>query len=526
MHVDSLLDKNTKKKVLFSLDRLPKGSNALDEAYNDAIERIKGQLPEKSMLARKVLSWITYTQRPLSTGELCHALAVEPEELELDQDNIPDIEDIFSVCAGLVTVDDESNIIRLVHYTTQVYFFEHIRESWNPQAQQEIASMCLTYMSFKPFANGPTSSDEHLKTRLAENPFFEYAAMNWAQHVLAVQREVSELALSFLQDEALIASTCQMTSSYSRYYWNYSPIFPPKLSGLHLTAGFGLSVLVEELLCMISGTNLVDANSKDEEGRTPLSWAAENGHEAVVKLLLTRDAEADSKDENGRTPLSWAAENGHEAVVKLLITRDAKANSKDNYGRTPLLWAAKNGHEAVVKLLVERDDTEADSKDEYGRTPLSWAAENGHEAVVKLLITRDAKANSKDKYGRTPLSFAAGNGHEAVVKLLIERDDVEVDRKDQYSRTPLSFAARNGHEAVVKLLLARDDVEADSKNNDGETPLFIAIEQGHEAVVKLLQKKPSQSPPTRIMNEMRLPLLYQGAPHGDQISRMPAATVR
>jgi ankyrin repeat protein len=39
-----------------------------------------------------------------------------------------------------------------------------------------------------------------------------------------------------------------------------------------------------------------------------------NGHEAVVKLLLEKGAELESKDKDGRTPLSWAAENGHEAV--------------------------------------------------------------------------------------------------------------------------------------------------------------------------------------------------------------------
>ena len=30
----------------------------------------------------------------------------------------------------------------------------------------------------------------------------------------------------------------------------------------------------------------VDVDSKDSDGRTPLSWAMENSHEAVVKLLL------------------------------------------------------------------------------------------------------------------------------------------------------------------------------------------------------------------------------------------------
>ena len=44
------------------------------------------------------------------------------------------------------------------------------------------------------------------------------------------------------------------------------------------------------------------------------------GTKAVVKLLIeTGKVDVDSKDNyHGRTPLSWAAENGHEAVVKLL----------------------------------------------------------------------------------------------------------------------------------------------------------------------------------------------------------------
>jgi ankyrin repeat protein len=37
-----------------------------------------------------------------------------------------------------------------------------------------------------------------------------------------------------------------------------------------------------------------------------------------VKLLLERGAQIESRDSLGQTPLSWAAENGHEAVVLLL----------------------------------------------------------------------------------------------------------------------------------------------------------------------------------------------------------------
>jgi ankyrin repeat protein len=42
---------------------------------------------------------------------------------------------------------------------------------------------------------------------------------------------------------------------------------------------------------------------------------------AVVKLLLEKAVDVDSKANNGRTPLSWATENGHDAVVKLLESK-------------------------------------------------------------------------------------------------------------------------------------------------------------------------------------------------------------
>ena len=43
----------------------------------------------------------------------------------------------------------------------------------------------------------------------------------------------------------------------------------------------------------------------------------------------------ESKDNLGQTPLSWAAEHGHRAVVKLLVEKGTEIEPKDNnYGRT------------------------------------------------------------------------------------------------------------------------------------------------------------------------------------------------
>ena len=43
-----------------------------------------------------------------------------------------------------------------------------------------------------------------------------------------------------------------------------------------------------------------------------------------MKLLLEKGAELETKSNNGQTPLSWAAENGHSAVAKLLLEKGAK----------------------------------------------------------------------------------------------------------------------------------------------------------------------------------------------------------
>ncbi|MCJ1255063.1 hypothetical protein MMC24_002879 [Lignoscripta atroalba] len=485
LHLDSLIGTRSTKALQKALQKLPKGSKAYDQAYKDAIDRIEGQIANSRELAKQILSWITYARRPLTTLELQHALAVEIGETELDEENFSDIKDMISVCAGLVTVDEESDIIRLVHYTTQEYF-ERTRREWLPDAETSITNTCVTYLSFSTFQSGFCASDEEFEARLQSNPLYDYAARHWGHHL----REVSDTQYQipeFLDNEAQVSASSQVMMALGNRYVNHSQYVPKQMRGIHLTAYFGLTRLTDILL-----DHGHSPDCKESSNRMPLSYAAENGHEAVVRLLMTRDdVEADSRDQYGRTPLSLAAENGHEAVVRLLMTRDdVKADSRDQYRRMPLSLAAENGHEAVVRLLMTQDNVKADSRAQYGQTPLWWAARNGHEAVVRLLLTQDdVEADLRDRYSRisrTPLSLAAENGHEAVVRLLMMRDDVKADLRNRDGQTPLSLAARNGHEAVVRLLMTRDDVKADSRNRDGQTPLSWAARNGHEAVVRLL----------------------------------------
>ena len=62
--------------------------------------------------------------------------------------------------------------------------------------------------------------------------------------------------------------------------------------------------------------------SKDIECRTLLSWTSSEGHEAVVKLLLDKNADIESKDKYDRTPLSQAAEVFICRIVRMPQAKD------------------------------------------------------------------------------------------------------------------------------------------------------------------------------------------------------------
>lgn len=277
------------------------------------MERIQGQVADVQKLAHEVLSWIFCAKRPQTTLELQHALAVEIDESMLDEDNLSEIRNMVSACAGLVTVDEESDVIRLVHYTTQEYFRRN-QKRWFPKAQIDITMTCVTYLSFDAIT-GFCPTDEEFEARLQINPLYDYVARNWGHHARIASIDGEQLILDVLESEAKIAglSQAKMATRYWSGYSGYSLRVPRHVSGVHFAAYFGLS---EAMLTLLKKEHKV--NSRDSYNQTPLFYAANNGHEAVVRLLLEKGVSLDFVDKYGRTPLSWAADNGHEAVVRLL----------------------------------------------------------------------------------------------------------------------------------------------------------------------------------------------------------------
>jgi ankyrin repeat protein len=487
LHTDSLLDKRTTKDVKSTLATLSKGSKALEGAYRDALYRIKGQLGGDYELAKSVLSWITSAKRPLTTAELCYALAVEVDETEIDPENIHDAEDFVSVCAGLVVIDQESTIIRLVHYTTQEYF-ESIRDTWNPVIQQQIATACLAYLSFDTFRSGPSSTDEELEERLQQHKFLDYAANHWGEHAREVEPEISDLACSFLLRSGSLLSASQVSSSSRLKNLNYSQSYV-RITALQCAAQFGLFRVTQKLLPKSKKEAFEAVNTMDSWDRTPLELAAENGHHKVAMLLIEKGAHVNGEVGESCNGLQEASYRGHDQVVKLLLDKGANANAegihyyKGESCYNALQAASLGGHEQVVKLLLNKGANVNAEGGFYGNA-LQAASYEGHEHIVELLLSSGASVNMQGGTYINALKAASFGGHEQVVKLLLDRG-ASINMKDSPFDNALQEASYRGHEHIVKLLLDRGaDINAGGRNSGNA--LYVASSGGHEHIVKLL----------------------------------------
>ncbi|KAK7224620.1 hypothetical protein V2G26_012623 [Clonostachys chloroleuca] len=473
IYIGFLNDKMTPNDVRASLvgfrnQRQTRGEDGQDQvlyhAYSQAMQRINSQLEGFKNLAMKVLFWTTCAMRQLTTVELQHALATKLKQSEFDHDDIPQVEDMVSVCAGLVTLDEGGLIVRPVHDTTQI-FLQTTLESSYPALQSLPTGICISYLSFAEFRAGPCEALEEFEDRLLRNPLYDYAAKNWAHHAIKDPKSV-EAVIEFLQN----ASTSEAASQVflieeTGSWWESKQNFGETLTGMHLAAYFGLDIILKELVTIGHSPNVLNNCDK-----SPIWYAAMNGKADTMNLLLTAGADVDGGS-SASTALHEACRIGSLGTVKLLLTAGAniEARSGSWEGYTPLQIAADKGHleivhgrlEIVERLLASGADVDALGNTQYGYTALQVAALRGHLEVVERLLAAgcDVNAFRAEDYGYTALQGAAKGGRlEIVERLLAEGADLNA-LASKFKYTALEATVRQGHSEIVVLLKERGALE-------------------------------------------------------------------
>ncbi|KAJ1697037.1 hypothetical protein LUZ63_005549 [Rhynchospora breviuscula] len=165
-------------------------------------------------------------------------------------------------------------------------------------------------------------------------------------------------------------------------------------TALHWAAVRGATPVADILL-----QNGAHAEAADTHGYRAVHVASQYGQTAFLNHIISKyGVDFDALDNDGRSPLHWAAYKGHTDTVRLLLFRDAYQGHQDSHGCTPLHWAAIRGHLEVCTVLVHAGTKkELLVKDTSGFTPAQLAADKGHRHLANVL-TNALKESWEVKY--------------------------------------------------------------------------------------------------------------------------------
>jgi uncharacterized protein len=256
-------------------------------------------------------------------------------------------------------------------------------------------------------------------------------------------------------------------------------------------------------------------------GKTPLLYAAREGHLDIVQLLLSSGAQLEKSDTDGVNPLLMAVLNGQLSTARFLIDRGANVNVMDWYGETPL-WAAVdirnldipaphqgNGvdrqaaFDLIQTILARGANPDARTResppqrrwitrigsvswvDFTGQTAFLRAALAGDVEVMHLLLAKHADPNIATFNGTTPLMAAAGvnwtvaqtydEGPEKLleaVKLAAAAGN-DVNAVNAMGITALHGAANRGSNDIIRFL-AEKGARLDAADKQGRTAMTWA----------------------------------------------------
>ena len=250
---------------------------------------------------------------------------------------------------------------------------------------------------------------------------------------------------------------------------------------------------------------------------SPLSISYLNKHYDLIPLLLNANANPDTYDSVGNPLLCLACEDENVTVVSLLLDFGANTSLVSIQNRfTSLIIASVLGHERIVEMLLQNVPESHGGIDQVafgGSTALHKACEHGHGKIVRMLLNEGANPNIMSQYNGFPLTIAYQNGHFDLIPLLLKAK-ANPDLCSLQFQKPLIYSASADNNQTVLSCLLQYGADPNCIDISSWSPLIIASAKGHKEIVETLLKNGKVPIKVNYQTETRATALHCACRYG------------
>jgi hypothetical protein len=406
------------KIIKEALRSLPK---TLDETYERILLQLSSEAEDNLILLKRILVFVTFAYRPMTVAELAQAVVIEIRGKKFDDDAaFHNPEDLVSLCNPLIAASPSTGLLGFVHYSIQEFLLsERLSNAKGmirtfaldaKSCHTEIAQLCLSFVNFEDFSDGPCQTSKELQDRKEKYPFLKYAATFWSYHTQYedVERKVSDyiLRLFIPQKNPRLASMLQACDNpftyrsadgddFLEFYHTASTPEKPiswkrNMNSLAIATFLGFNSVLKEIV--ESGA---DIDAPGTRWGNALQNAVLNGHIEVIRNLLNLGADINFPDFGPyETPLMMAIRLGKQDIIDFLFELNADVTISGGNYHTALHMAASKDDVPTMKRLIQRGadiDFGRDSWKPYSMSlPLSMAVSYGSSRAALFLIASGA----------------------------------------------------------------------------------------------------------------------------------------
>jgi len=239
-------------------------------------------------------------------------------------------------------------------------------------------------------------------------------------------------------------------------------------------------VIPSKLLEAVVGDDLLgirqalrDGSSVDTtnvNGWSAAIFAVTSGHIRALHAVINAGIDLNQANNEGKTPLMYAAQQGDKEIVEVLLAGNADPSHETAEGVSAYDLAIESGRPLVAHMIAE--------------ACILRGIYNNNPDLISLSVKRGAYVNVPTPAGWTALVFAASTNNLLLAKELLAKK-ADLNRAENDGWTPLHFAAHNGYKDIVDLLLV-NGANYNYFSNDNKIPKDLAREAGFTDIVEMI----------------------------------------